>query len=104
MFYLFPVDLDRFGQRVLQVPEMALDTLVFDFVIGKDEGCDLVLDGDAYVSRRHARLRLEDDLVFLDDLGSSNGTLLRIRRPIALEVGDEILVGTSVIRLEQSTR
>lgn len=74
------------------------------FVIGKDEGCNLVLTGDAYVSRRHARLRLEDDLVFLDDLGSSNGTLLRIRRPIALEVGDEILVGTTVIRLEQQTR
>lgn len=69
-------------------------------VIGKDTNCNVVISDDEFVSRRHARLRLEDGLVFLEDLGSSNGTLLRIRRPIILEAGDEILIGTRMMRLE----
>lgn len=70
-------------------------------VVGKAEDCDLVLADDAYVSRRHLRVREEDGLMFLEDLGSANGTLLRIRRPIIIEPGDEILAGTTVLRLEQ---
>jgi hypothetical protein len=71
------------------------------FTIGQAEDCDLQLKEDGFVSRRHARLRRENDLLFLEDLGSSNGTLLRIRRPIIVEPGDEILVGTSVLRVGQ---
>ena len=70
-------------------------------IIGKDEACDVVLARDAYVSRRHARISQEDDLVYLEDLGSANGTLLRIRRPILIEPGDEVVVGTTVLRLER---
>ncbi|MCH8851750.1 MAG: zinc ribbon domain-containing protein, partial [Planctomycetes bacterium] len=40
-------------------------------IIGKDSDCDVVIADDSYVSRRHARLRKEDNLIFLDDLGSS---------------------------------
>ncbi|MBK8270294.1 MAG: FHA domain-containing protein [Planctomycetes bacterium] len=69
-------------------------------MIGKDADCNVVISDDEFVSRRHARLRLEDGLVFLEDLGSSNGTLLRIRRPIIIEAGDEILIGTRMMRLE----
>lgn len=72
-----------------------------EFIIGKDAGSDLVIPDDEYVSRRHARMRIEDGLVFLEDLGSSNGTLLRIRRAVMLEAGDEILIGTRVLRLEK---
>lgn len=72
-----------------------------DFIIGKDPACDLAIPDDEYVSRRHARLRHEDGLVFLEDLGSSNGTLLRLRRAIVLEAGDEIVIGTQVLRLEK---
>lgn len=70
-------------------------------IIGKDSDCDVVVADDSYVSRRHARLRNEDNLIFLDDLGSSNGTLLRICRPVIIEPGDEILVGSTVLRLEK---
>lgn len=70
------------------------------FVIGKADDCHLVLRDDGYVSRRHARLRRENNLLFLEDLGSSNGTLLRIRRPIIVETGDEIVVGSTVICVE----
>ena len=70
--------------------------------IGKTPNNDLVTVGDNYVSRQHARLFKKDGKIVVEDLGSSNGTLLRLRRPIELEVGDEILVGTSVLRLQRS--
>ena len=70
-------------------------------IIGKDSDCDVVIADDSYVSRRHARLRREDNLIFLDDLGSSNGTLLKICRPVIIEPGDEIMIGRTVLRLEQ---
>ena len=42
-------------------------------VIGRDENCDLNIQS-ASVSRRHFRLDVEDDKIFISDLGSSNGT------------------------------
>jgi two-component system, NtrC family, response regulator AtoC len=41
-------------------------------VVGRDEGCDVRVN-DPSVSRRHARLVFTDD-VFVEDLGSANGT------------------------------
>jgi len=70
--------------------------------IGAAADCEVVVAADPYVSRHHARLARVDDHGFvLEDLGSANGTLLRVRRPIPLEMGDEIVLGTTVLRLEQ---
>ena len=76
--------------------------LVDELTIGKTPECDVVIPDDDYVSRRHARLFRSDGLVFLEDLGSSTGTLLRIHRPIVLEIGDEIVLGSNVLCLDQS--
>lgn len=38
----------------------------------------------------------------LEDLGSTNGTFLRIKKPLRLEVGDEFLVGATLVRVEQA--
>lgn len=72
-----------------------------DLTIGKGQDCDVRIDRDEYVSRKHARVYHSDEMIFLEDMGSSNGTFLRVRRPIILEPGDEILVGASVLQLEQ---
>ena len=45
------------------------------FVIGRDFGCDGVLLHST-VSRRHARLVLADNIVHIEDLGSTNGTAI----------------------------
>jgi len=71
-----------------------------EVTIGKDPQSDIVIAGDDYVSRHHAKLVRSDGLFYLEDLRSSNGTLLRIRRPIVLEAGDEIVIGTTVLQLE----
>ncbi len=65
---------------------------------------------DAEISRRHVRIFREDDRYFVEDLGSTNGTLMRGRflRPgqtLALEDGDEIFFGNTqaVFRLRAGT-
>lgn len=51
-------------------------TLTEDVItIGRDDGCDVVLAQSA-VSRNHARISRDGTLFFLEDLGSSFGTLL----------------------------
>lgn len=76
------------------------------FLLEKEEtslGRDLTNDipvNDAEVSRRHARLFIRDDNVFVEDLGSTNGTFLngeRIASPQQLRKGDEITFGESVV-------
>ncbi len=42
------------------------------FDIGRSEDCEICLE-DIGVSRRHARLHVTDDRVFIEDLGSGNG-------------------------------
>jgi diguanylate cyclase (GGDEF)-like protein len=46
-----------------------------DLVLGRDEGCDIVVQ-DQSVSRRHTRFELGDDGFYAMDLGSTNGTFV----------------------------
>lgn len=71
-----------------------------DVTIGRDEGNRIVIQGDRYASGRHAHILCQDGMLVLEDRRSSNGTFLRLRRPVTLEVGDEFIVGTTLIRLE----
>ena len=60
-------------------------------VIGRDPACDLTID-DNLLSRRHARLLLEEDRLKVIDLGSANGTFLngkKIQEAVA-HPGDEL--------------
>jgi S1-C subfamily serine protease len=69
-------------------------------VIGRDLTCDVVLE-DEKVSRRHASLRLlSDGRVFVEDLGSTNGTLVngwRIGGPVILGPGDRVRLGDTLL-------
>jgi signal transduction histidine kinase len=63
-------------------------------VIGREAGCDIVLD-DRTVSRRHAEIKVDESGVTLVDLGSSNGTFVngqRVER-YTLAAGDAITIG-----------
>jgi hypothetical protein len=72
-----------------------------ELTVGKADDCGLVIIDDEYLSRRQVRLALTDGDVFIEDMGSSNGTFLKIHRPVPLEIGDEILIGTCLLRLEK---
>jgi predicted component of type VI protein secretion system len=52
------------------------------------------------VSGTHARISLHDERVFLTDLGSSNGTFLRLRSERVIATGSYMLMGQQLFRLE----
>ena len=70
-----------------------------ELIIGNVSGADLRVPEDEYLSRRHARITRNDGRFRIEDLGSANGTYLRVRQPACLEVDDEILVGKTVLRV-----
>lgn len=77
--------------------EFALDR---EAVLGRQEGNQVRLD-DRKASRKHARVYREGDAVFLQDLGSSNGTYVgedRISR-VRLRDGDVFRIGETKIRV-----
>lgn len=66
-----------------------------EVLIGRGPECAVRLSSGG-VSRVHARLRVRADGVLLDDRDSKNGTWVngaRITKPVALEEGDEVVVG-----------
>ena len=77
-----------------------------EVILGRDDSsADLVIE-DPGVSRRHARVATDDAGVFLEDLGSSNGTYVNGRRisgAVDLAAGDEIQVGATVLGVEGGT-
>lgn len=68
--------------------------------IGRDEANDIVVDLDN-VSRRHARLLQRAGKIFVEDLGSTNGTYLNdreVQEETALRSGDLVKVGGSIFK------
>ena len=74
-----------------------------EIVIGRSSELDMVLVEDM-VSRRHAKISVEGGDIFLEDLGSTNGSFVngeKITRTKLAE-GDRILIGTSIIKVVTS--
>ncbi len=69
----------------------------FPFTIGRDEGCNLTLESK-WVSMHHAEINTTGGLLWIRDLGSTNGTFVN-QRPIQkselIEPGDIIRFGKS---------
>ena len=68
--------------------------------LGREAG-DLVFPGDRYVSARHAKLDVSEQEVTLTDLGSSNGTFVKVAGSTPLKPGDNILVGAQLFRVDR---
>ncbi|MDQ7828552.1 MAG: FHA domain-containing protein [Armatimonadota bacterium] len=70
-------------------------------VIGRAATSDIALP-DPFVSTTHARCVVRSGRVWVEDLGSRNGTLVnghRIGGPVALRAGDRLTVGRVTFRL-----
>ncbi len=85
--------------------EIALDP--GENLIGRDRDSVVWID-DASVSRRHARISVDDSGAMVEDLGSKNGTYLRGRRiekPARLADKDAIKIGPAsmIFRLFKRT-
>jgi pSer/pThr/pTyr-binding forkhead associated (FHA) protein len=69
-------------------------------VVGRSSDLDMVLVEDM-VSRKHARIAMQSDQIWIEDLGSTNGTFVngeKIKRA-RLKEGDRVLIGTSILKL-----
>jgi hypothetical protein len=69
-------------------------------LIGRSSDLDMVLVEDM-VSRKHARISMQGEQIWIEDLGSTNGTFVngeKIKRA-RLKEGDRVLIGTSILKL-----
>jgi pSer/pThr/pTyr-binding forkhead associated (FHA) protein len=65
------------------------------------EGNDVNFLDDPFISGRHAQIAISPEgQVTLSDLGSKNGTFVRINDEIALDHGDHVFVGQQLLRVE----
>lgn len=71
-----------------------------ELIIGRSSELEMVLIEDM-VSRHHAKITTTDSEIFIEDLGSTNGTFVNGEKITSckLKEGDRILIGTSIVKL-----
>jgi ABC-type multidrug transport system ATPase subunit len=77
-----------------------------EVIIGRMTDCDIVLN-ESTVSKRHARVLKKDGVVYVEDLGSTNGTFKnrhRIKGKTALGTNDIISIGLTTFQLGHETK
>jgi pSer/pThr/pTyr-binding forkhead associated (FHA) protein len=78
--------------------------LAEEISIGRAAGCAVALPTDTFVSQVHARVFRRGDEYWVEDLGSTNGTLVNGRKltgPAPLRKGDRLQVGRTVLELRK---
>ena len=73
--------------------------LAGDVTVGRSSACTVVLEDDTFASSVHARVFHDDDDLWLEDLGSKNGTYIndeRISEPVRVRRGDRLKIGSTV--------
>lgn len=70
-----------------------------ELTVGRGGGCGVVLPDDQFVSTVHARLFRRGDDLFVEDLGSRNGTFVnggQVQAPTKIRRGDRVQFGQTV--------
>jgi pSer/pThr/pTyr-binding forkhead associated (FHA) protein len=74
-----------------------------DLNLGRATSCAIGLPDDTFASQLHARVYVRDGEVWVEDLGSTNGTHVngaRISAPQMMAVGDRLQVGSTIFEAE----
>jgi len=93
-----------FKFRLVQIlrgehPGTAFCSVNNDILVGR-EGCDMNFAEDRHMSRRHARVTWTDGQVRVEDVGSKNGTFVRVHGEERLFHGDYVHFGSELMRVE----
>ncbi len=75
-----------------------------ELTIGRGGGCGIPLTGDTYASTVHARAYDAGGELWIEDLGSTNGTVVndeRLETPARLQTGDTVRIGGTVLEVER---
>jgi FHA domain len=70
---------------------------------GRSDGADIRVD-DPFASSAHARIFQRGEFMYLEDMGSTNGTYLngrQVKSPERLKMADTIRIGDSEYRYEE---
>jgi pSer/pThr/pTyr-binding forkhead associated (FHA) protein len=81
--------------------EFAVDDEV---TVGRAGGCGVLLADDTFVSQLHARLFRRDGDLYVEDLGSTNGTYLnkkKVTSPVAVRKGDKVQFGRTTVEVRR---
>ncbi len=73
-----------------------------ELTVGRSPGCGVPMPDDVYTSTVHARLFRHNDQLWVEDLGSTNGTFVnseRITQAVRLGKGDLLQVGSTVFEV-----
>lgn len=70
-----------------------------EVVLGREQG-DIVFSDDEFMSRRHCAVRFRGGAYEIEDLGSSNGSFVRLRTQHTLNPGEMIRLGDELLRFE----
>jgi pSer/pThr/pTyr-binding forkhead associated (FHA) protein len=94
------------GERLVVLEPAPLRGQVFELsdelTVGRAPGCGVPLPDDTFVSQLHARVFRRDGGLFVEDLGSTNGTFLNskpVSTAVPLRKGDRLQVGKTVLEL-----
>jgi hypothetical protein len=71
--------------------------------VGRGAENGMRLDGDEFVSSRHATIEPRDDGLWVEDAGSTNGTFVngsRVTTPRLLHGGDVLRIGQTDLKVE----
>lgn len=98
----------KHGEPVLRVvapPELKGRTyrLGEETTIGRAAGCQVTID-DTYASQLHARVFQRDGQIFVEDIGSTNGTYLnrkKVTGPMVIQRGDQLQIGNTILEVER---
>jgi pSer/pThr/pTyr-binding forkhead associated (FHA) protein len=90
--------------KVVQPPEHVGRTYDLDdeLTIGRSPGCGVAMPEDIYTSTLHARLFRRNDQLWVEDLGSTNGTFVnseQIKQAVRLGKGDLLQIGSTVFEV-----
>jgi len=73
-----------------------------ELTIGRSPGCGVAMSEDIYTSTLHARLFRRNDQLWVEDLGSTNGTFVnseQIKQAMRLGKGDLLQIGSTVFEV-----
>ncbi len=96
--------------RLVLVGGRGVESNIYDLrdksvIIGRED-CHIAFPDDRFMSRRHAKVDLRTSSgaigVFLEDLGSANGTYLRVRNQVTLAEGDMLRIGDQLLRFART--
>jgi pSer/pThr/pTyr-binding forkhead associated (FHA) protein len=72
--------------------------------VGRSSQSSIVLKSDDYASGQHAQLTRHGGLLYVEDLGSTNGTFVNGRKTVGatpMRAGDTVRIGSTTFRYEE---